>query len=332
MTQTPALREDDLVDAIRAIAQRGSRRAIVGIGDDAAVWQPSRSHRSIITTDALIEDVHFSRAWMQWREIGARAMSANLSDAAAMGARPILATVALGIPSSVTPDDVLELYRGISDTAAGASCAVVGGDLTRAPATTIAITVVGEVRATHLTLRSGAKPGDVFACTGPLGAARAGLQSLRGEIELEPALRDEAQSAFRAPRARWREGAWLGASVNVRAMMDVSDGLSTDLHRMCARSGVGALLRDVPVAAPARAAAAALGENPERYALAGGEDFELLVAVAPRAFAHLASRFRARFGRPLAYLGVAHEERGLRVVIDGREEDLPRTGWDHFAQ
>lgn len=331
MTQAPPLREDDLIDAIRAVVERGSSRVCVGIGDDAAVWQPSRSHRSVITTDALIEDVHFSRAWMTWREIGARAMAANLSDVAAMGARPVLATIALGIAPGPSFDDVLELYAGLTETASAANCTIVGGDLTRAPALTLAITLVGDVRATHLKLRSGAKPGDVFACTGPLGASRAGLQSLRGELTLDEALREEALQAYRSPRARLREGVWLGASANVHAMMDVSDGLSTDLHRMCERSGVGALVSDVPVAASAAAAARALGEDARQYALAGGEDFELLVAIAPRAFAHVASRFRTHFGRALACVGVAREDRAVRLVIDGVERELARTGWDHFA-
>ncbi len=332
MTQAHALREDDLIGAIRAIAERGASRAYVGIGDDAAVWQPSRSHRSVITTDALIEDVHFSHAWMSWREIGARAMAANLSDIAAMGARPVVATVALGIAPGVAFEDLLELYVGLTDTASQANCTIVGGDLTRAPAVTIAITVVGDVRATHLKLRSGAKTGDVFACTGPLGAARAGLQSLRGEVALEGTLGDEAQRAFRVPQARCREGVWLGASANVHAMMDISDGLSTDLHRLCERSGVGALVRDVPVSPSAVAAARVLGDDPQQYALAGGEDFELLVAVAPRAFGHLASRFRSHFGRALTRIGVACEERALRVIIGGNERELARSGWDHFAQ
>lgn len=332
MTHTPPLREDDLVGAMRAIVERGAQRVCVGIGDDAAVWQPSRSHRSVITTDALIEDVHFSRAWMSWREIGARAMTANLSDVAAMGARPVLATVALGLAPAATFDDVLELYVGLADAAADGNCAIVGGDLTRAPALTLSITVVGDVRATHLKLRSGAKPGDVFACTGALGASRAGLQSLRGEVTLDEAVREEALRAFRSPRARLREGVWLGASANVHAMMDLSDGLSTDLHRMCERSGVGALVSDVPIAASAAAAARALGDDARQYALAGGEDFELLVAIAPRAFAHVASRFRSHFGRALARIGVACEDRALRLAIDGDERELTRTGWDHFAR
>lgn len=112
--------------------------------------------------------------------------------------------------------------------------------------------------------------------------------------------------------------------------MDLSDGLSTDLSRMCAASECGAVVTHVPVAESARALAHARGEDPERFALAGGEDFELLIAVRPRAFGHLAGRFAARFGRPLYRIGTLRDGANLAFVRNGREEPLPRTGWDHF--
>jgi thiamine-monophosphate kinase len=326
-----ALREDDLVAALRAIVERRSRRIRLGIGDDAAAWQPSRSHRSVITSDALVESVHFSRDWMSWREVGVRAMAANISDIAAMGARPLLATVALGLPSDVELESVLEVYRGLVASADDAKAAIVGGDITRAPMFVLAITAIGEVRETRLKRREGARAGDVLACTGPLGASRAGLQLLRGEVTLNEGLRDQALAAFRTPQARWREGMWLAASRNVRAMMDCSDGLSTDLSRLCERSGVGAVVLGVPVAPAARAAAQALGQDAAEFALAGGEDFELLVAVAPTAFDHLAMRFEAHFRRPLIGFGFAEEEPGVRLRRDGAELAISPSGWDHLS-
>ncbi len=322
------LREDDVVAAIRAIVEPVDNRSIVlGIGDDAALWQPSRSHRSAITTDVLVEGVHFTRASMSLRDAGWRAMAANASDLAAMGARPVLATVALGVPAGTSLADVRELYAGLAAAAAAAHLAIVGGDLSRAPVLTIAITAVGEVRASNAKTRAGGRPGAVLAITGPLGAARAGLAVATQPDSFETPLSGAALDAFRHPQARVAEGRFLAASRNVQAMIDCSDGLSTDLDRLCAASGCGANLERVPVADAARAFANASGQDPERYALAGGEDFELLVAVGARAFAHVAARFSARFGRELLRIGTLRLEPGIAL----RDEPLERSGWDHFA-
>lgn len=323
------MREDDLVAAIAELARRPGGRAVrLGIGDDAALWQPSRSHRSVITTDALVEGVHFTRALMSLEDAGRRAMAANASDLAAMGARPVLATVALGVPPGLGAEGVLELYRGMVAVAAAAGMPVVGGDLTRAPALTIAVTAVGEVRPGHAKLRSGGRPGDVVALTGPLGGARAGLEIARNpELPVDTEDAEQALHAFRRPQPRCAEGRFLAASRNVTAMMDCSDGLSTDLDRLCIASGVGADVGAVPVAAAARAVAIAQGEDPERFALAGGEEFELIATVRPRSFAHLAARFAQRFGRELLRAGTLSERPGMRY----RGAPLPRSGWDHFS-
>ncbi len=239
-------------------------------------------------------------------------MAASLSDIAAMGARPVLAVISLALPAESAREDALALYRGIAECADASACAIAGGDLTRAALVALAGTVVGEVRASKVKLRSGARPGDVVAVTGALGAARA--------------------AGFRAvPSPRIAEGRWLAASASVRAMMDVSDGLSTDLLRMCAQSKCGALIERVPVAESARAAAGAAGEEPENYALASGEDYELLIAVKARAFRYVAARFRKRFGRDLERVGVMREASGVfRKGSTGEQEVMP-TGWDHFS-
>lgn len=311
--------EDELVAEIKKLCRPSTRLRVtkfLDIGDDAALWQPSRSHRSVISTDMLVEGVDFRRDLMSLEDAGWRAMAANLSDLAAMGARPVLATVALGFPKEATQDEVLELYRGIADCAGRYRCSIAGGDLSRAAAWTIAIGVVGEVRPSNAKLRSGGHPGDVLAVTGPLGGARAGLF---GEASGSP--------AFRRPEPRVAEGRFLAASRNVTAMMDVSDGLSTDVHRLCAASGCGAQLEAIPVAPSARAAAQARHEAPDRFALAGGDDFELLAAIRPRAFRYVAARYRKRFGRELHKIGVLSAEQG--VVYNG--ERIERSGWDHFA-
>ena len=325
------MNEDQLVAAIAALTRRASSRIRVGIGDDAAVWQPSRSHRSVITTDALVEGVHFSLQWMSAADAGWRAMAANASDIAAMGARPLLATIALGVPAGADEETILAWYRGLDGCARETGIEICGGDITRAPVWMISITAVGEVSPTHLKLRSQARPGDAIVATGPLGASRAGLMQLSGGISLEPPLASAAVEAHRRPRARVDEGRWLGASRYVRAMIDCSDGLSTDLLRLLRASGCGARIEAVPIADAARAAAVALGEEPERFALAGGEDFELIATVAAHAFPHLSRRFRARFGRELSRVGTVRADARISLAKDGVEESIGSTGWDHFT-
>ncbi len=325
------LREDDLVAAIEAIVgSNADARLLVGIGDDAAVWQPSRSHRSVITSDASIEGVHFTRATMTLEDAGWRAMAANASDLAAMGARPVLATVSLGVGRESTRDDILALYRGMAECARESGMAIAGGDLVRARVLTIAITAVGEVRPSNLKLRSGGYAGDVLAVTGELGGSWAGLQAALGSATLPSDVAQAALLAHRHPLPRLREGAWLAASRHVHAMMDCSDGLSTDLDRLCAASGVGAIVDAVPVAPSALALATTRGEDPIDAALSGGEDFELIVAIAPRAFHHLSTRFAAHFGRPLHRIGTLSKAKGLAVLKGAEHVPLVRSGWDHF--
>jgi thiamine-monophosphate kinase len=321
--------EDDLISKLQAIVSQAAPSALlVGIGDDAAVWQPSRSHRSVITTDALVEGVHFTRDAMSAADVGHRALASNLSDVAAMGAKPVLATIAFGVGPGADEAWILECYRGIAALAERAQCAIAGGDIVRAPAITIAITIVGEVRPSNLKTRAGMLPGDTIAVTGPLGASRAGLAVAVEHPELagDPAAA-EALRAFRTPEPRLAEGRWLAASRNVRALMDTSDGLSTDLARLARASKCGATIETIPVAAAAGAIAGRAGANAEQWALDGGEDFELLVAVAARAFSHLAGRFHARFGRPLLRVGVATAEAGVRLA-DGTA--VSSAGWDHL--
>ena len=325
-----AATEDELIASISAIcATAAPQKLVLGIGDDAAVWRPSRSNLSVITTDALVEDVHFTLAAMSPRDVGWRALAANLSDIAAMGARPVLATIALGVNARSDAGWIRELYEGMALLARRSGCALAGGDVTRSPAISIAITVVGEVRPSNLKRRSGARPGDVIALTAPLGASRAGLRLLtdRPDLAEEPQFAGVLR-AFRTPEPQLGPGRWLGASRNVHALMDSSDGLSTDVARLCAASGVGATLDAIPVDVTARAVAERCGDDPEVYALDGGEDFVLIAAIAAHAFGYLAGRYALRFGTPLLRIGRIEAERGLRRTNGNA---IKPAGWDHLA-
>ncbi len=326
------LSEDALIARIREIfsAARG-RRLLNEIGDDVALWQPSRSHRSVITTDASIEGVHFRRDMMSLHDAGYRAMAANISDIAAAGGRAVLATLTLGLPQETPADDALAICRGVAACAQAFDVQIAGGDLTRAQAIAISITVVGEVRPTHFKGRGGARPGDILAVTGALGAAAAGLRIAdRRDVALD-AQRSKALDAFRRPQARLAQGRWLAASRNVHAMMDLSDGIAADVPRLCERSACGAAIDNVPVSPAAENIAQLDGIDAATLALCGGEDYELLAAVAPRAFDYLAARFRARFGTELIRIGQIRRGSGVVLVRGGVEQPLP-AGFDHFSQ
>jgi len=322
--------EDALVESIRSIVTSpASRRLRVGIGDDAAAWQPSRSHLSVITTDALIETVHFTRAAMRADDVGHRALAANLSDIAAMGARPILATIAFGISSEVDETWVCDFYRGLAALADRTGTAIAGGDIVRAPVVSISITVVGEVRATSIKTRDGARPGDILAVTGPLGASRAGCEILLDRPDLANDARfADALHAFRRPEPRLRAGRFLGVSRNVHAMMDTSDGIASDLSRMCAASNVGAVLDRLPIAPAAERYCVQCELEQQSFALEAGEDFELLVAIDPRAFGYIAARFRAHTGHALIGIGEVTAETGIRTRAGSL---VVARGYDHLT-
>jgi thiamine-monophosphate kinase len=220
----------------------------------------------------------------------------------------------------------------MAELAARFDAEIVGGDIVRAPATALALTLVGEVARARLKRRSGGRPGDVIAVTGPLGASRAGLELMRrDDLAIDDGVRAAARAAFDTPLPRVREGRYLAGSAHVRAMMDSSDGLSTDLARLARASGCGAAIEAVPTDPVAQAVARAAGDDPESYALDGGEDFELIVAVRPRGFEHLAARFRSAFGKPLIRVGRLSAEPG--IAIDGPAGFALRepAGYEHLA-
>jgi thiamine-monophosphate kinase len=348
-TLTPQLTEDRLIASINDALGAPPRRLRVGIGDDAAVWKAARSHLSLITTDMLVDDVHFRAASTSARALGHKALAVNLSDIAAMGGSPTLAVVALGITDIVGEAWAREFYSGMAKLARRSACAIAGGDIVRAPVLTIAVTVVGEVRKSGLRLRSGAKPGDYACVTGPLGLAAAGLRLEAGDRQVAEASAKIMRCAYETPAPRLAEGQFLGSSRATHAMMDISDGLSLDLARMARASGADACLdlsalRSHPALdefirahgadARARASDAPSGQvSAADLMLHGGDDYELLVAIEPRALGHVARRFKTRFKRDLVTVGRFEKGSGALWIVEGgkRREHVPR-GYDHLAE
>lgn len=309
----------------------------VGVGDDCAVLDPTPGARILATTDLLMEDVHFRLAYASPRDVGWKSMAVNFSDIAAMGGRPRWALVALACPASTGARAVEEFYAGALALADRHEAAIVGGDTCQSPTGwLINVTVLGETAEAPL-LRSTGRPGDVVAVTGPLGGSTAGLALLALETRpegLEDAAAAEAIATHLRPEPRVPEGRWLAGAGGVTAMIDVSDGLATDIAHIAEESGVGARVQLdlVPVSAAARAVAACLGADARAWATSGGEDFELLLACRPDAFDRLARGLTSATGRGLYAVGVLTPAgEGVRFVdARGREVPIP-AGFEHFA-
>jgi thiamine-monophosphate kinase len=311
----------------------------VGPGDDTAVLTLAAGSALLATTDLLVEDIHFRRAWATPRDIGWKALAVNLSDIAAMGGVPRYALVALALPESARVEEVEAFYAGIQEAAAPYGVSIVGGDTSSSPGGwMINVTVLGE-HAGAPKLRSSARPGDAVAVTGSLGRAAAGLRALEAGLErcraagLSDAAREAVTRAHLRPTPRVVEGRWLGDAPAVHAMQDCSDGLSTDLAHICRESGVGArvLLERLPVAPPAAETARALGGMALLWAAAGGEDYELLITCEPAAAAALAAGLHQATGTPLTVIGEIEGGRSGVVFVDARGEPAAvPAGFEHF--
>jgi thiamine-monophosphate kinase len=306
----------------------------VGVGDDAAAvsWG---GETLLLTTDTLLEGIHFRRSTTTLREIGAKAMAVNVSDIAAMGGEPRYALLALALPPSLAVAEIDELYAGVLDMARQHGVAVVGGDTCAAPGgVVLSVTLVGRVTGAPLR-RSGARPGDALLVTGTLGASAAGLAMLeRGPGSLPPAVVEAVVRSHRVPTPRVAESRLIRASGWATAMIDLSDGLATDLGHIAAESQVGARvdLGAIPVSESTRAVARALGVDPLDWALSGGEDYELLFTATSDHAADLARLVTERLGTPVQRIGeVRPSGEGVRFLDQGGRPHAVQPGFDHFG-
>jgi thiamine-monophosphate kinase len=309
----------------------------VGIGDDAAVWEPSPGEKVVITTDSLVEQIHFRHDWTDWGSLGHKTLAVNISDLAAMGARPKLAVITLGLTGDERVSDLQELYQGIAGLARRYGMQVAGGDIVRSPhALTFHVTALGESRDGRVLLRSGARPGDVVAVTGTLGASASGMRLL--QLDSDDPRRHAATAellveAHLRPEPRVELGRVLlerGAS----AAMDLSDGLLGDLPKILEASGVSAEIdaRDVPVAAAVRAL---FPDDWLDLALRGGEDYELLFTAPSIAWPDIEDAVKKSGGVATA-IGTILEKSDRRpeielIGLDGRRRLVAQGAFDHFS-
>ncbi|MBN2207174.1 MAG: thiamine-phosphate kinase [Candidatus Aminicenantes bacterium] len=314
---------------------KGLGRSVTGIGDDCAVLPWTKRAALLVTTDMLLEGVHFLRATISASDLGAKSLAVNLSDVAAMAGTPRSAFLSLALPADIGLDWVDGFFRGLRRLARVHGVSLLGGDTTHSKGPIVVnIAVLGTAAPGAIRFRSTARVGDIIAVTGVLGDSGAGLRVLTEGL---PIGRDERPlvAAHRRPRAHLAEGAWLGRRPCVRALMDVSDGIDSDLKRIleASRRGAALDLEKLPLSPSLFAVCREHGWKPLDFALSGGEDYCLLTTVAPDAFGPVAAAFRRRFGRPLFEIGRVTDRKGvLAYRLHGRPKEIRRRGYDHFKR
>ena len=302
----------------------------LGIGDDAAIIDCPPGRSLVLTCDATVEGRHFRREWFSHYEVGERAVRCALSDLAAMGAEPAAVLLTL----IISPDEDADMARALVEGAAHASetfgARLAGGETVgRDGPIVLDVIAVGFAEPGRELMRSGARPGDVVMVSGALGDAAAGLAALGSGV----AGADAAVARYKRPDPRVALGRFLARSEGVHAAIDISDGLARDAGHLAEESGVAIVLRAsaLPLAAECRALAGRLGLDPLRWALTGGEDFELLFCVEAEAAGQIARRAEDELALPVTAIGEVTDGQGVRVLRpDGTDLALGETGWDQF--
>ena len=328
--------EGEYVRWLQTLAAGKSSQVRMGVGDDAALVRVGHNKDLILTADLSIEGVHFDPGLHPARSVGHRALARSLSDIAAMGGVPRFALISIAIPRGISRKWIEEFYRGVLELAARFRVDVIGGDTSIVHRTAmIDVTLAGEVPRGKGLLRSGARPGDQIFVSGRLGQSARGLEILkspvRGKRRIGRGRQGDSEDAASVrlhlyPEPRCKLGRWLQRSGVPSAMMDISDGLSTDLIRLCEASGVGAIVDSWRIPGPA-------GVSPEHsleLALNGGEDYELLFTVPRRKLPKVSARYG---GVPLHSIGrICRTRKVLLVDKDGHQSSLAAAGYDHFSE
>jgi len=323
------LGEFGLIDKIRKSSACSSPAVVVGIGDDAAVIKMAASSVLLATTDMLIEHVHFDLSLTDFPSLGWKSAAVNLSDIAAMGGIPRFCLSSLAIPSGISVEAVKGFYRGFSSLLRAHNTMLVGGDTSSSKSGfVVSVSVLGETKRGMAVYRSGAKYGDSVFVTGTLGDSGAGLEILKsGHRGQRAGVRNLIKKHNRpVPRIEW--GRQIALAKCASAMIDISDGLSSDLSHICDASGVGAVLFSdkIPLSTSLLKSATCLEKKPLHYALSGGEDYELLFTVPPSRMNKLKS-----LRIPITEIGRITKGNGLFLVnAEGRKALLKPTGYNHF--
>lgn len=325
--------ERDVIARIRQLAG-SSGDLVVGIGDDCAVYKTDYGRLSLVTTDTMVEGIHFDLRWHPPSELGRKTASVNISDIAAMGGLPRFALLSLALTSGTDSQWLAEFMAGFLAVLAEYGVVLIGGDTVQGGHECVfSVTLLGEMAANELITRKGAQPGDVVMVSGFLGEAAAGLALCRLGLAHDPCWQPLV-AAHLDPVPLVGLGRVLAKSGLVHAMQDISDGLATDLAHICAESGVGAMVTAdmIPLSPLLSKAAELCGHAPLEWALSGGEDYQLLFTAGEQQTEALAGLVREKIGRELFMVGRIVEGRGVFLEEAGARREISYQGFEHFRE
>ena len=327
--------EFGLIQKIAAMLPTPHKGVTMGIGDDCAVFELPNGKLGLLTTDMLVEGVHYSKEFATPYEIGWRAMAGNFSDIAAMGGTPRLVLISLGVPEITKVSWVEDLYKGMSKLAATYDTDIAGGDTVTSSQGVLNIVVWGEVEPSQTGYRSGAKPGQALLVTGDLGGSHAGLEILRRKLQLLPEIKAYPVEKHLHPVPRIEAGRWIGAQIDHGALTDSSDGLGRDLKNLAEASKVGfrVYLDKIPIHPSTCKVAEILEKKPADFALQGGEDYELVFTLSQEGLAERLIDFEKQTGVKATVIGeVLPPEAGIQLQdAQGNCQTLSGFGFEHFS-
>jgi len=328
------MREFDFIELISDKIPPVSKKVIKGIGDDASVFLMQDNKCCLVTTDILVEGIHFKQEYFTPYKLGLKAVAVNMSDIAAMGGVPDHFYVSMAIPKLMQDEYILELYNGIMHAASDFSCTILGGDTTSSPGPLfINITLIGYAKQEDIVFRHTARSGDIILVTGNLGDSAAGLYLLNHKKRY---IENNSYYSYLidkhiSPMPFVNEGQWLGGK-KISSMIDISDGLSSDLTHICKQSRVGAVIRAelIPLSSHLAKMAGHYKLDPMELVLNGGEDYQLLFTVAEDSCESLCMEFEKKFKRFLYPIGRITKDPGIFLQSGPDIIPLEKGGWDHF--
>lgn len=328
--------EFGFIEKIRQSLKTKDKSILSGIGDDAAIFKPTLGHELVFTTDMLVEGRHFDWKFITPWQLGAKTMAVNISDCAAMGAKPTVAVVSLGIPKNYPVANLETFYDGMKSMGESFGAHIVGGDTVGSDQFVVNVALIGEVESGKALRRGGAKAGDAIFVTGTLGDSGAGLHALKHPSENNPDAAAALVKRHLNPTPRFTVGRALSTKRLATAAIDISDGLSSEVHHLCDESKLGAEIHEeaLPLSPSLKAYCASNGLDPLEFILSGGEDYELLFTVPLTHISQVLQKVPGETGTPLKSIGrMVPAAKGIVLITrKGERVPLKAKGFDHFSK